>query len=91
MGIWTEADCTKLDFTQPGMFEQSISRFMSSPVISVEANTLICKKLYLAFHRHKIRHLLVTENATDKMVGIISQSDVIKRQRIEHYLATKKS
>ncbi|REL27309.1 EAL domain-containing protein [Thalassotalea euphylliae] len=88
LGIWTEADCTKLDFNQPELFQQPIERFMSSPVISVDANTSL-QEVILAFHRHKIRHLLVTEN-DDKAIGIISQSDVIKRQRIEHYLQLRK-
>ncbi|WP_448555824.1 EAL domain-containing protein [Thalassotalea montiporae] len=88
VGIWTEADCTKLDFTRPAMFEQSISRFMSSPVISVQTDTPL-QEIILEFHRHKIRHIMVTDS-NNKMVGIISQSDVIKRQRIEHYLELRK-
>ena len=88
VGIWTEADCTKLDFTHPEMFDQPISDYMSFPVISVK-NTTPLQQIILEFHRHKIRHLLVTDD-NDVTIGMLSQSDVIKRQRIEHYLELRK-
>ncbi|MFD2167094.1 EAL domain-containing protein [Thalassotalea euphylliae] len=84
IGIWTESDCTKLNYDDPTLFQRQIHDFMSTPVISIPVSTPFAD-IIRAFHRHKVRHLVVlNENGSTK--GVISQSDVIKRQGIQHYL-----
>jgi len=87
IGIWTEADCTKLNFDNSDFFEQPIQNFMSSPVITVQAETPF-QEIIMAFHRHRVRHLLVVDNKCP--IGIVSQTDVIKKQGLERYLQLRK-
>jgi len=87
IGIWTEADCTKLNFDNTDFFEQPIKNFMSSPVITVRAETPF-QEIIMAFHRHRVRHLLVVDNK--QPIGIVSQTDVIKKQGLERYLQLRK-
>lgn len=56
-------------------------------VKSIEHNTEY-KDIIRAFNLHKIRHLLVKDQ--ENVLGIISQTDVVKRQGIEHYLQLRK-
>ena len=86
VGILTEADCTKLDFSTNDVFTAPVSQYMSSPVISIAHDTRY-REIIQTFHRHNIRHLLVKDN--ENITGIISQTDVVRRQGIEHYLQLK--
>jgi len=84
IGVWTEADCAKLDFSQPEFSQQPISSFMSSPVKQVQS-TMLISELTVLFHNYGFRHLLaVDENNIPQ--GVVSLSDVIKSQGLEHYL-----
>jgi len=84
VGIWTEADCTKLRFDQCEYYQAPVEHFMSTPVITVN-HDMPLQEIIMAFHRHRVRHLLVVDK--DKTtIGIVSQTDVIKRQGIERYL-----
>ena len=83
IGIWTEADCTKLVFDDVDNFTKPISQYMSTPVISIKAQASL-QEIIMAFHRHRVRHLLVVDE-NDKTIGITSQTDVIKKQGDEHY------
>jgi len=84
VGIWTEADCTKLRFDECNYYNSPIENFMSTPVITVN-ETMPLQEIIMAFHRHRVRHLLVV-NDEKETLGIVSQSDVIRRQGIERYL-----
>ena len=84
VGIWTEADCTKLNFNQQDYFDSPIENFMSTPVITIN-HDMPLQEIIMAFHRHRLRHLLVVDD-NKATVGIISQTDVIRRQGIERYL-----
>ncbi|GLX86979.1 hypothetical protein tloyanaT_32320 [Thalassotalea loyana] len=86
VGIWTEGDCKQLSNLKVDENHCEISRFMSSPVISVEKTTPI-EELIISFYQHKVRHLLITDNG--KPFGIISQSDVIRKRGIEHLLTSR--
>jgi len=88
IGIWTEADCTKLNFEHVDFFDQPIEQYMSSPVITVTEQTPF-QEIIMAFHRHRVRHLLVI-NTQNSPVGIVSQTDVIKKQGLERYLKLRK-
>ncbi|MCH2055036.1 MAG: CBS domain-containing protein [Thalassotalea sp.] len=86
VGILTEADCTKLDFSTNDVFTAPVSQYMRSPVISIAHDTRH-REIIQTFHRHNIRHLLVKDN--ENITGIINQTDVVRRQGIEHYLQLK--
>ncbi|GHF85482.1 EAL domain-containing protein [Thalassotalea marina] len=88
VGIFTEADSTKISFTQCDDFDAPISNYMSSPVISIRETTPI-QEIIMAFHRHRVRHLLVVDE-NNSPIGITSQTDVIKKQGIERYLQLRK-
>ena len=61
VGIWTEADCTKLRFDQSEYYDSPVERFMSTPVITVNEDMPL-QEIIMAFHRHRVRHLLVGAN-----------------------------
>ena len=88
VGIWTEADCAKFSFSNTELLNEPISDFMSSPVISIDQD-LTLQEIIMAFHRHNVRHLLVT-NEKGEHIGITSQTDVIKEQGVERYLQLRK-
>lgn len=85
VGIWTEADCSQLTNHQLNQ-NAHICNFMSSPVVSVDKSTSI-EELIISFYQHKIRHLLVTSQG--QPIGIVSQSDVIRKRGIEHLLRSR--
>jgi diguanylate cyclase (GGDEF)-like protein/PAS domain S-box-containing protein len=87
IGIWTEADCRKINFSEHKAATTAIHELMSSPVFSVQ-QTLFVHELAIKFRSLAIRHFIVI-NDESLPVGIISQSDVIKNQGIEHYLQAK--
>jgi len=88
IGIWTEADSTKLNFNSTNYYNSPIHKFMSAPVITINEKMPL-QEIIMAFHRHRVRHLLVL-NKEKQTLGIVSQSDVIKKQGVEHYLRLRK-
>ena len=84
VGVWTEADCAKLDFSEPEFSQQPISSFMSSPVKQVQSSILV-SELTVLFHNYGFRHLLAVDE-NNQPQGVVSLSDVIKSQGLEHYL-----
>ncbi|SFC69049.1 EAL domain-containing protein [Pseudoalteromonas denitrificans] len=84
IGVWTEADCSKLDFSMAHFSEQPIANFMSSPVKQVHTKTAV-SELTILFHNYGFRHLLVVDEKNSPK-GVVSLSDVIKSQGLEHYL-----
>ena len=87
IGIWTEYDALALDFSDPEQHRQPISRFMSSPVVTMDIGTTIGEAA-LRFRDAGIRHFLVTDAAGDYK-GIISQSDVVLNQGIEYFVSMR--
>ena len=88
VGIWTEADSTKLNFNSTCYYNSAIHEFMSTPVITIN-EAMPFQEIIMAFHRHRVRHLLVVDS--EKLtLGIVSQSDVIRKQGVEHYLRLRK-
>ena len=88
IGIWTEADCSKLCFEQRDYFDAPIEQFMSTPVLTIAGDTPL-QKIIMTFYRHRVRHLLVVDE-NGRAMGIVNQTDVIKKQGIEHYLQLRK-
>ena len=84
VGIWTEADCTKLDFSRSDYCQLPIASVMSSPVKTIAADAPL-SELTRMLHNQRLRHLLVVDGQ-DQAVGIVSQSDVIQNQGVERFL-----
>ncbi len=83
-GIWTERDSLKLDLDDPACLNQPVSTVMSSPVKTVPADMSL-KELAMQFRKERIRHYVVVDG-DNQYCGVVSQSDVIINQGIEHYL-----
>ncbi len=87
VGIWTEADARKLDFTDRHIGERKISDYMSTPVDTVFSDESL-SEIALKFQRLRRRHFLVVDHDETPM-GVVSQSDVIRSQGLEHYLCMR--
>ena len=88
VGIWTERDTLAVDFEDPVSFERPIGEVMSSPVRTVQTH-LTLNELTLNFRQDRIRHYLVLDEHGERC-GIVSQSDVVLNQGVEHYLKLRK-
>jgi diguanylate cyclase (GGDEF)-like protein/PAS domain S-box-containing protein len=84
LGIWTEADAIKLDFSRTDIGHAPVSQFMSSPVEFVDAETKIGKVVEL-FRQRGFRHCLVNYG-DDEAPGMISQTDITLNINIDHFL-----
>jgi len=84
VGIWTERDALKLDFSDPNSFDCPISDSMTRKVKSIEDDMLV-SDAGLRFKQEKVRHLLVTR-ADGTPMGMLSQTDVVLNHGVEHYL-----
>lgn len=87
VGIWTEADARKLDFTDQLLGEKRIGDYMSSPVDTVDGDESL-SEIALKFQRLRRRHFLVTDKHHGP-IGVVSQTDVIRSQGLEHYLCMR--
>lgn len=84
VGIWTEADALKVDYSDPSCFEQPIQALMSTDLLCVSINTPL-DDATLKLKQHNIRHLIVlTREKT--LYGIISQSDIVSNQEAESFV-----
>ena len=84
VGIWTERDILKLDFTNLDSLNIPISEAMSSPVKTVN-DDLSLQELAMLFRDERLRHYVVVDR-NGRRRGIVSQTDVVINQGIEHYL-----
>ncbi len=84
VGIWTERDSLTIDFDDPESMNRPIRDAMSHPVKTVPS-TLSVQELAIRFRDEHIRHYLVVDES-GKRIGIVSQTDVVLNQGIEHYL-----
>lgn len=83
-GIWSEADTRKLAFGKINPAELEVGTVMSSPVISASGKTKVSAAASLMLN-HNIRRLLVVDNQ-QRPVGLLTQSDIVRQQKIEFYL-----
>jgi len=88
LGIWTERDALRIDFTDAAAFELPISCAMSKPVRTVLRSTTL-HELTVHFREDRLRHYLVVDE-DGRRCGIVSQTDVVMNQGIEHYLKLRK-
>ncbi len=87
IGIWTERDVLRFDFSSPDARTRPVSEGMSSPVICVNENVSL-EEVSLKFKKDGVRHYVVTDDH-GKQQGIISQTDVIKKHNFEFFLVLK--
>ncbi|WP_340123954.1 diguanylate cyclase domain-containing protein [Methylobacter svalbardensis] len=87
IGIWTERDVLKFDFSSVEARSTPVSEGMSSPVICVNEHESL-EEVSLKFKKDGVRHYVVTDDR-GKQQGIISQTDVIKRHNFEFFLVLK--
>lgn len=87
IGIWTERDVLKFDFSSPDARSTPVSEGMSSPVLSVNENASL-EEVSLKFKKDGVRHYVVTDDY-GRQKGIISQTDVIKKHNFEFFLVLK--
>ncbi|GGD75434.1 EAL domain-containing protein [Lacimicrobium alkaliphilum] len=84
IGIWTEADARKLDYQSVQSFSQPIARVMNHPVISIDESMSLTEAASLMLKK-RIRRLLVMDNHKQPL-GMLTQSDIVRQQRIEFFL-----
>ena len=87
-GIWTERDALAIDFSNRAVFTRPIAEVMSSPVRTVRVSMSL-HELTQRFRDEHVRHYLVVDEM-DLRCGIVSQSDVVLNQGLEHYLKLRK-
>lgn len=85
VGIWTEHDALGVDLGSPGIHDRPVAEVMSSPVQYIAADAHLADAAH-RFRDQHIRHLLVTDPVNEAPLGIISLTDVVLNQGIEHYL-----
>lgn len=84
LGIWTEGDARKLDFSKHDLQSTPISSLMSSPVISVNYDAKLSETA--AFMKEQqLRRLLVLSQQGEPL-GMLTQSDLVRYQGVENYL-----
>lgn len=88
LGIWTERDALAVDFDDPATFALAVREAMSAPVRTVSHTTLL-HDLAVRFREEHLRHYLVVDE-DGRRIGIVSQSDVVLNQGIEHYLKLRR-
>jgi diguanylate cyclase (GGDEF)-like protein/PAS domain S-box-containing protein len=87
VGIWTEHDALAFDFNDPAAFDRPISAVMSAPIKTIAHDTTI-GDAGMRFKLEGVRHFVVVDAAGEPL-GIISQSDVILRHGVEHFLVLR--
>lgn len=86
-GIWSEGDVRRLDFSDPDLLDAPIAQSMSSPVVRI-AHGAGLDEAALLMKRRCLRRLLV-EDDEGHPLGIVTQSDIVLGQRVEHYLTMR--
>ncbi|ALS97973.1 EAL domain-containing protein [Lacimicrobium alkaliphilum] len=84
IGIWTEADARKLDFQSAQSFSQPVCEVMSQPVIHIQENLSLTEAASLMLKK-RIRRLLVLDSHQQPL-GMLTQTDIVRQQRIEFFL-----
>ncbi|RAU22149.1 histidine kinase [Paramagnetospirillum kuznetsovii] len=87
IGIWTERDSLAVDFSEPKALTRPISSVMSTPVKTIHGSTTL-GDAGMRFKLEGVRHFVVIDDAGDAL-GIVSQSDVILRHGVEHFLVLR--
>ncbi|HTH17176.1 MAG TPA: EAL domain-containing protein [Magnetospirillum sp.] len=84
VGIWTERDAMRLDFSQPGVFDRPLSEVMTPEPRTIPRDAPV-SEAGVQFKAARIRHLVVVDE-DGQPVGMLSQTDVVLNHGVEHYL-----
>jgi diguanylate cyclase (GGDEF)-like protein/PAS domain S-box-containing protein len=87
VGIWTERDALSVDFSDTASFDLPIGKVMSKPVITITPEVTI-SECGVRFREEGVRHFVVVDE-DGQTLGIVSQTDVILRHGVEHYLVLR--
>ena len=86
-GIVTDADFKNKVLTGEKELSDPVSSIMSSPLISIDADTQV-SDVFLSMTRHDKRHVTVS-NQLGRVSGIITQKELIQAQTDASYLLIK--
>ncbi|MBI4969527.1 MAG: EAL domain-containing protein [Rhodospirillales bacterium] len=84
VGIWTEHDALSLDLDDPRVVETPVGQVMSSPVRTVGPEITV-SETGRRMKAENLRHLAVVD-AQGALLGMVSQTDVVRHFGVEHYL-----
>lgn len=84
VGIWTERDALSIDLSRDTVLDEPISKVMNSPIKTINASASL-SQAGTEFRRLGVRHFLVLDD-DENLMGMVSQSDVILNQSVEHFL-----
>ncbi|CCG43015.1 EAL domain-containing protein [Magnetospirillum molischianum] len=84
VGIWTERDSLSVDLSDPTALTRPISAVMSAPIKTIHQHATVGDAGIL-FRLEGVRHLVVIDDS-GRAIGIVSQTDVIMRHGVEHFL-----
>ena len=84
VGIWTERDALRLDYASGDTGRRPVGEVMTSPVKTIPGSTP-ANEVAVHFQEDQVRHYLVVDSA-GRPQGVVSQTDVVLNQSIEHYL-----
>ncbi len=78
IGIVTDKDLRAYVATGEVALDKSVEKIMSSPVVTIKPELSIAD-VQIKMIRHKVHHLCLTEDGTDKspVVGVISEHDLL--------------
>jgi len=88
LGIWTERDALVVDFADPQCFARPVREAMSAPVRTISTETSL-QSLAIRFREEQVRHYVVVDEEGVRQ-GVVSQTDVVLNQGIEHYLRLRR-
>lgn len=86
-GIWTEHDALLVDPDDSQALDRPIREVMSKPVRTIRQDVTI-EAATLRFRDEGLRHYVVVDD-NDKLVGVVSQSDVVRQHDVRHFLSMR--
>lgn len=87
VGIWTEHDALLVNPDDDSQLDRAIGQVMSQPVRTINMNVTI-EAATLRFRDEGLRHYIVVDDK-DNLVGVVSQSDVVRQHDVRHFLSMR--
>lgn len=84
VGIWSEGDAKKIDYRDHKTYQRPIADFMTPSVIHIDQDMGLNDAASLMLQK-RIRRLLVVDKEK-RPLGILTQTDILRQQRIEFFL-----
>lgn len=84
IGIWTEYDSLKMDFSNTEIYDKAITEVMSSPIMTI-SNKLTMREVAVQMRLNKVRHFLVIDEKKEPY-AIVTQTDIVLTPAVERYL-----